>query len=108
MSQLDTIPGIVEVGTNEIATYNFDVTAILAGTEALQSNPAPTASLVTVGNNSPVTNPFIGAPGVSGNLVQVNLNGLQLAYKQSYYLIVSYNTTATKRLQFRCQVNVVL
>lgn len=108
MSQLDTIPGTLEVGSNEIAIYNFDVTAILGTGESLQSLPAPTATLTVISTASVVPNAFIGAPGVSGNLVQINLNGLALQPKQSYYLVVSYYTTATKRLQFRSQVNCVL
>lgn len=108
MSQLDTIPGIIEVGNNEIATYNFDVTAILGSGESLQSNPAPSAQLLTSANYTVVSNAFVGTPGVSGSLIQVNINGLSLSLKQSYFLIVSYYTTTTKRLQFRTQINVVL
>ena len=108
MSSLDTIPGMIEVGTNEIATYNFDVTAILGSGESLQANPAPTATMLSIGNYSAVTSPFIGAPGTSGNLIQININGLTLQLKQSYWLIISYNTTPTKRLQCRIQVNAVV
>jgi len=108
MSELDTIPGVISVGSNEIATFNFDVTAVLGTGESLQSNPAPTASLVFASNYTAVSNPFIGAPGVSGNRVQGYGHVLQLQLKHSLFKIVSYYTTATKTLQFRTQINVVV
>jgi hypothetical protein len=108
MSNLDTLPSSIDVGTNEIAIYNFDVTDVLGTGESLQSNPAPTAQLISNANNAAVSNVFIGAPGVSGNIVQINFNCLVLKPKQTYALIVTYYTTPTKRLQFRTQVNVIL
>ena len=108
MSQLDTIPGMIEVGSNEIAIYNFDTTAILGTGESLQSNPAPSAQVLSIANYQAVNNALVAAPGVSGNLIQVNINGLALTLKQSYFLIVSYYTATNKRLQFRCQINCVL
>ena len=108
MSTLDTIPGVIQVGSSEIAIYNFDTTAILGTGESLQVNPAPSAQVLTQANYNVVPGALVAQPGVSGNLLQVNVSGLALTLKQAYYLIVTYYTTPTKRLQFRCEIDVVL
>lgn len=107
MSTLDTLPSSIDVGTGETFVYNTDVTNALLDGESLQTSPPPTAQVFANSNNATVSSAIVGSPGTSGNTVQVNLQCSALKAKQTYTLIVTYYVTATKKLQYRTQLNTV-
>lgn len=107
MSQLDAIPSSVDVGTGETPTYNIDTTGYLDSGDALRASPVPTAKIVLTSTNAVVPGAIVGSPGVNGNILQVTINGSVLSPKQTYTLIVTFNTTATKVLQGRLLVNCI-
>ena len=107
MSTLDTLPASIDVGTGEITPYNIDITNLLLDGDSLQTQPSPSAQVISNSNNAVVTTGLVGAPGVSGNIVQVNLNCPALRPKQTYSLIGTFYVTATKKLQFRVIINVI-
>lgn len=107
MSQLDTVPSSVEVGTGETVTYNIDTSAYLTGVETLQINPAPSAVVYLASTNATVPNVVVGVPGISGNVLQITLNCGNLAARQDYIVIFTFYVTATKILQGRLAVSVV-
>lgn len=88
--------------------YDTDVTNALLDGESLQSSPPPTAQVFANSNNAVVSLAVTGSPGVSGNIVQVNLNCSALKQKQTYTLVVTYYVTPTKKLQYITRINAVI
>lgn len=107
MSTLDTVPASVEMATGEVIPFNIDTTPVMIGTDTLQVSPAPTAKVVSLATNVTVTGAVSGVPSVSGNVIQTTVLGSALVRQQSYYLIVTFNSNATKVLQLRLQINVL-
>lgn len=107
VSTLDTVPDSIELAIGEQVPVNIDTTNVLLTGETIQTSPIPTAVVTSYTNNVVIAGAINGAVTINGNLLQVVLVGSVLKKGQSYYLIVTFNTSAVKKLNVRTRMDVV-
>jgi len=106
-TQLDTLPGTVDIASSELYPLAIDFTQYVGSGDTLST---PTAILIqkTTGTIIPNSTWLIGnALSMSGNIVQIPINVSALQLSQTYMLKVTVTLNTNKTLTATTTMNVV-
>jgi hypothetical protein len=103
-TQLDSLPKTIDVAVTETYPYTIDVSQYLVAGDTVT---IAIAVLTFVSTGATVSSTWQGAISVSGNVIQVPINGPVLALGQQYQLAVTFTASSGKRLTETSVINVV-
>lgn len=103
MSQLETDPRGVDVGSAEMLPIAVDFTAVLEVAETVNGGGAPTCGLTDLTDASSTAGMLTGPPTVSGNRVQQTVTGLRAGHR--YRLEVIARVSASKVWAAEVEIN---
>jgi hypothetical protein len=81
MSDLQTKPRSVDVGSGETIPLAIDFTNYLSGVETVNGNGSPTAALTDLTDGSSTSGMLSGSPSVASNTVTQIVTGLTAGHK---------------------------
>lgn len=88
MSQLQTDPRTMDMGSAETLPLAIDFAAYLAGGETVNGSGAPTATLADLTDGSSTTGMLLGSPSVSGSKVTQTVTALRAGHRYRLEVVI--------------------